>query len=446
MNLDRRTTLALGAAMLSGAAASPAASAKPGAAVSKSNPIANRDQQAAEELALKVWARGDVQAARKQAAFVWAQPYGATIPAEAQATFESAMDEWAFNFIMKAAASDANYPRPVRLFLPPHSWFGHDMPGTRIGGDNPDNCYRVIAISGNGRYRVEVKPSGPVPADTSFSLMSNWGTTKTIASTTARTVERAADGSFVLSVDADEASGRPNHLRSAPEARFLFVRDSMGDWSLETPLAIRVTRLDPVTAPPIDEDEVARRAIGAMIDEIPLYYWYNAICINRPVNALPPPINAAKMGGLISQSSTIGWFSFTDEEALVIRVDPAGAAYQSVVLHDWWFRTIDYPHLLSTINLAQAKRAADGTYTVVASRRDPGTPNWLETGGLHRLIVAARWQGLPGEQVRAGPAIDIRKIAFADIGALALGPKPSAGARSAQREIRLAGYMRRLAA
>jgi hypothetical protein len=234
-------------------------------------------------------------------------------------------------------------------------------------------------------------------------------------------------------------------LRSAPDARFLFIRDSMGDWSRETPLAIRVTRLDLLSAPPIDEDEVARRAIGAMIDEIPLYYWYNAICINRPVNTLPQPINAGRMGGLVSQSSTIGWFSITDDDALVIRVDPAGAAYQSVVLHDWWFRTVDYPHLLSTINLAQAKRARDGTYTVVAARRDPGAPNWLETGGLHNLIVAARWQGLPGEQVRAGPAIDVKKIALADVAKLALGLAPGAAERNLQRETRLAGYMRRLA-
>ena len=45
---------------------------------------------------------------------------------------ESAVEEYAFNYLMKAVNSDGAHPHVFRIFMPPHRWFGRDLPGARI--------------------------------------------------------------------------------------------------------------------------------------------------------------------------------------------------------------------------------------------------------------------------------------------------------------------------
>src|SRR5215212_4884166 len=84
------------------------------------NPIANPDQFAAEEATLRILKLPQVREARTKAAFLWRLAHGVDVSQEALATFEDAMDEWVTNYVIKAAASDTNYPRFVRNFMPPH--------------------------------------------------------------------------------------------------------------------------------------------------------------------------------------------------------------------------------------------------------------------------------------------------------------------------------------
>ena len=114
--------------------------------LSATNPIANRDQREAEDTALRVMRLPVYRAAREKAGFLWRQGYGEHASDEALETFESAMDEYAFNYLLKAVASDSDYPRLVRDFMPPHAWFRRNVPGARIGGD-------VIVLGGT--YRAD---------------------------------------------------------------------------------------------------------------------------------------------------------------------------------------------------------------------------------------------------------------------------------------------------
>jgi len=94
-----------------------------------------------------------VQQARSQAAFMWVTAMG-TVSGEAQALFEAAMDEYAFNYAIKAVNSDANHPRVVQNFMPRHTWFGREINGARLGGDNPDNGYRLIPVEHGAAYEL----------------------------------------------------------------------------------------------------------------------------------------------------------------------------------------------------------------------------------------------------------------------------------------------------
>ena len=148
--------------------------------LSTANPIANTAQVDAEETALRVMQRAEYQAARQKAAFLWRLAYGEHASAEALETFDAAMDEYAFNYLLKAIASDGNYPCFVRDFMPPHEWFGRKVPGARIGGDNPDNCYRVAGIAHGERYAVHGKVIGQPASSITFTLVANFGTSVTI--------------------------------------------------------------------------------------------------------------------------------------------------------------------------------------------------------------------------------------------------------------------------
>jgi hypothetical protein len=266
--------------------------------LSAANPLATTDQRDLEDLAMRVRDMPVVRDARKQAAFLWRVAYGHNgATPEADALFEAAMDEYAFNYILKAVNSDGNHPRVVIDFMPPHEWFGRKVPGARMGGDNPDNIYRIIPIAHGGHYEVRGRCLPKRPSSVTYTLMSNFGTSKTIRTLEQDDIVHEADGSFVITIDDQPANGRPNHLTTAPGVKLLFIRDSFNDWEQETPNAIYVRRLNPPSAPPLTDQQIAERAAEIMVDDVPLYYWFTRLCSGKEPNLLPTPMASASLGG-----------------------------------------------------------------------------------------------------------------------------------------------------
>ncbi len=416
--------------------------------LSAGNPLANRDQLVAEETALRLLQRPEVIAARQKAGFLWRLAYGENASARALERFETAMDEYVFNYVLKAVASDAGYPRFVRDFMPPYEWFGRKVPGARMGGDNPDNCYRVAGIAHGGRYEVQGRVVGRAPRSVTFTLVANYGTSVTIQTLDFADVQRAADGSFSLSIDGDAPDGRANHLRTAPACKFLFVRDSMEDWASETPLALRIRRLDAPGADPLTEEQMAQRAVQRMLEEVPLYYWFTRLCSAKPVNTFDISAPSGALGGLVTQAGAQGRLQLADDEAAVVTIDPAGAAYSGIVTHDWWFRTLEYWERNTSLTSHASMADADGRYTYVISARDPGVHNWIDTCGQQEVLMLYRWQGLPRETVRGGPALSL--VRMVKLGGLDVTlPKGTArvGAEDRRRQLegRAAAFRRRIA-
>jgi hypothetical protein len=416
--------------------------------LSPANPIANRDQLAAEETALRLLQRPELQQARRKAGMLWRLAYGENAGAEALAHFEQAMDDYVFNYVLKAVASDAEYPRLVRDFMPGYAWFGRQVPGARMGGDNPDNCYRVAGVAHGGRYEVQGRVVGQAARSVTFTLVANYGTSVTIQTLDFADLRRETDGSFRISIDAEPAGGRANHLRTAPGCKFLFVRDSMEDWAAETPLALRIRKLDPPAADPLDEAQMAQRAVHRLLEDVPLYYWFTRLCSGKPVNSFDISAPSGELGGLVTQAGAQGRLRLADDEAAVITADPAGAAYSGIVAHDWWFRTLEYWDRSSSLTSHASAVDADGRYTYVISPRDPGVHNWIDTCGRHEVLMLYRWQGLPRDKLRNGPALSpLQVVKLRDLDRVL--PRDcvrvDAGARRRQLEARTAAFRRRIA-
>lgn len=361
------------------------------------NPIANPDQFAAEQEVLAMWDMPQTRAARDHAAQLWRIGHGTDVPPGVGDRFDEAMDAWVGNYLFKAAAADPVRPRFVRNFMPGYRWHGRDVPDARMGGDNPDNCYRLAGIQHGGRYRISGRVLDTRPAHVSFTLVENWGTSITVQTIELPGIAIEEDGSFVITIDDQPANGRPNHLTTNSRVRFLFVRDSMMDWARETPLQLGIERLDTVAAAPPDPEARLDEALRRVREDVPLYYWFFRLSAGHAINSMPQPVRTASLGGLVTQASSLGRLHLEDDQAAIIRFHPAGATYNSLQLAMWWYRSIDAHLLQSGLSAAQAVADKDGFITAVISARDPGIANWVDTGGFKDLLPMIRWQGLgPG--------------------------------------------------
>ncbi len=381
----------------------------------------------------------------------WRVGYGEGAPDADDPQFAIAMDEYVANYAFKAATSDAVHPRFVRNFMPPYHWQGRAgpgkaVPGARMGGDNPDNCYRLAGIEHGGRYRIRIVPVGGDPAHVSFTLTGNWGTSVTIQTLELHYLEREEDGSAIITIDADPAGGRCNHLTTLPHVKFLFVRDSMTDWARETPVDLSIERTDSVERAPLSIDEMAARAAFRLLEDVPLYYWFQRLSMGKPPNHIAPPIRTASYGGLVTQATAIGHLRLAVDEAAIITFDPAGARYASIDLVGPWYQSIEAHERQSGLTMKMAASNPDGTITCVASIRDPGIANWLDTGGFPDTLPLIRWQGLPAREVGSGPVFDLAFMATDEVASRlpTHGTRIDAQGRQRQLEARRSAFDRRI--
>ncbi|MGE0384635.1 MAG: hypothetical protein AB7Q97_07870 [Gammaproteobacteria bacterium] len=441
--LGAMTALAAGAA-LPAVQAGDTALPLDGYWLSAGNPIANVDQREVEDVAVRLLAHPDVARAREQAGMLWRsvmeQASGAQWP-----LFEPMLDEYVYNYALKAALADPDRPRVARVYTPPWRWLGRAVPGSRWGGDNPDNTYRLIPIAAGARYELQGRRMAGGIANVTYTLVGNTATSVTLSSLEGRDLHTAPDGSFTITVDDRPAAGRVNHIQSKPGALYLFVRDSCSDWERQTPNALRIARLDPParTAPGIDE--MAQFAARHMVEDVYLVYWFERLSYGVPLNTMRVPRNSGGVGGLRSQVGSQGVFTIGDDEAVVVTANAAGAAYRNFVVHDVWYRSIEPWKRQSSLTDAQMAADADGRFTFVVAHEDPGVHNWVDTAGLHEVLALHRWQGLPPDPQAPAPEIACRRVKLRDLDqALPAGVKTvTPDERASQIARREAAYLRR---
>ena len=111
-----------------------------------------------------------------------------------------------------------------------------------------------------------------------------------------------------------------------------------------------------------------------------------------------------------------------------------------------WGTTLDIVDRTSTLNKAQSRPNADGTYTFVLSKQDPGVHNWLDTCGMSAGMLTLRMAEFPDRRPLPGLAASSEVLALDDLRSrLPEGTTwVTAEQRARQRAERAAGYLRRL--
>ncbi|MDG2002902.1 MAG: hypothetical protein P8J20_06170 [Novosphingobium sp.] len=420
MKFKRREFMLASGALAAGGASIPGSglaatgrAAEDGYFFSAANPIANRDQQHLEALAVELFARPDVIAARKRTRAEFARVTSHTVSPEVWAMLDDWVASYCFRSIQMAVNSDADHPRVMRVYNPAGKWLGNDVPESRWGMENPNNCYRIIPMAQGGRYVVRGQVQDNPPSHSSYVLVADTNSSVTEGLLEFNDLDVGADGTFAITLDETPAGDRKNHIQLTPFARYLFNRDTMGDW-MQTPHALRVERLNPPTRAPLTMDELADRASRVMHDGVAQMYYWQRSTVNQPAATFRQPQLTGPAGGLLTQMSSSGWVKLADDEALVVTCDPVEADYFSAVLYDMWGRSLEYRDHFTSLNNAQMAPDDDGRFTFVFASGDPGVHNWLETMGQHELLVTFRWQGISPATVRS-PAITSRRVKLADL-------------------------------
>ncbi len=379
------------------------------------NPIANTEQLEIEDRGMRIRQHPGFTRARRLIEYLFREVM--QDPAAGQmGRFDSFIDEYLAHFAFRFAAADAQYPGVLRFMDPPARWLGRDVPGTRWGGATPNFTYRVMPVEHGSRYEIRVRPSCARPPTAHYSLMSDntashaeLGVLDNLALVTEK------DGSYVITVDADPANGRPNHLQTQSGAYQIWVRDAAQDWLTDTPNEIRIRLLEGSRRDPLSEDALALKAIKAAIDGVYYNYFVCRLVTAQMPNRVISPASTGPFGGVATQFTGRANVVLAQDEALIISANAAGAVFRDALLYDQFMMSIRFWDRLTSLNAGQMQPDAGGLFTYVIAHQDPGVHNWLDTTGLRQAMFGHRWQSFEGGRPTEPPALSGRIVKFRDL-------------------------------
>jgi hypothetical protein len=344
-----------------------------------------------------------------------------------------AVNEYAMGAAFQQQLLNPMTPTAVMQVAPPHTWYGQDVGGSRILYDNPDTIYRFMAVNKTSSYVITGRFTGQeMPADTTFSVLTGLsGTTASVL--TGRELVRNPDGSFTITVSGSPTGPGPNHIQLTDDTTLIAVRNTLSDWNKQDPMSLSIERVSGppnslfsqlggfaipfigplVTRTPLlttlvslipplpDQPPLLRGTFTAVIMALGLQMESKYIKVattdpatgeRRQPNVLTNPTRNAEF--LSTQLQSAGYFQLDDDQALVVIINPGNAGYFVVPVTNDWTITDNYWDQQTSLNISQAKKNDDGTYTIVISLSDPDVWNWVSTGGLNQGTISIRFQDL----------------------------------------------------
>ncbi|NND68246.1 MAG: DUF1214 domain-containing protein [Halioglobus sp.] len=316
-----------------------------------------------------------------------------------RACFEAAFEEVMFSAAVWSSNQDPLRPKITTITRLAHPVKGKQIPGSRWGIDNPDSIYRVIPISGEEKYRIHGRVGANRMTENYFTLWNeNMGTVDVL---NGADLELDAEGRFTITVDADPAGSRANHVQSSPEAHEFYIRDVLLNWGRDDPNELCIERLGPKPGKPaLTTDEQADLTAQYMLRFAEFTTSLSQGSLRRAANDFSLGVSGEKTGMLRNQVYVGGHFALEQDEAFLIHVNDGGAAYFTVPIANVWGTTLDIVDHTSSLNKAQALPNADGTYTFVLCPQDPGVHNWLDTCGFSEGMLTLRMAEFPGQRPR----------------------------------------------
>lgn len=290
----------------------------------------------------------------------------------------------------------ADRDRPV-LFTYFNNWKGWGLA-------NPDGHYLRARLRGDATYRVWGK-RGTIPYlgfELSRGIWSYTRPTRIDRSLSGRDLQLGPDGSFEIVLGAQPQPG--NWLQLEPDVEWLHVRQFYHDWVQDEPPRVFIERVDqdPGAAEPSVAGIAERLRDVAWFVEEESRLWADYCLHMRSVlgvNVMPQPTTpggneddmTAASGAPENQYSQ-GYYRIDADSALLVEFEPPRAAYWNLQISPMWYESLDSSRRIQSWNDRQAHVGSDGVFRAVLAHRDPGVPNWLDTGGFDEGVMLCRFQ------------------------------------------------------
>ena len=296
-------------------------------------------------------------------------------------------------------SSALNFAAPVPDFTYTYTYAQIRGEGTyRIAGYRGTSLFAVLTVSETYFTRTD----DPKPGLANYDLDE---------------LTIAADGAFEVILSAERPPGhRGDWWYLDPRATNLGVRHAMYDWLREVDPRMMIERLDvPAARPRMSADELSARMAGvAQWVEYGIQPWLIHLAESRGkgiLNRFEVHDYSGFTGTSWPQTYLEGLYDIDEGEALIIETElPERVRYWSFLLTDDLFATIDWTHRQSSLNGHQARIDTDGHFRAVVAPRDPGVPNWLDTGGCLHGAIQGRWN-----QASSAPHPTLTRVALEDV-------------------------------
>jgi hypothetical protein len=279
---------------------------------------------------------------------------------------------------------DREHPAFVRIEDPFVKW----------GAENADNHYLHTHIRADRTYRIR----GERGSCFSFLIevkegFMHLGDVRNFATLSAEELSLEDDGSFEIIASAERQPG--NWLPLDPAATQITIRQYFYDWEREEPARFTIECLETSGNAPVPP---AAAGLGRMLDdaghfvELTTRFWAEWMPRMREQH-VPGKLEPARafVGGADDIRYGNDVYQLAPDEALIIETDVPDARYWHYQLCNAWFVTMDYANRINSINGHQAWLDPDGRFRCVVAHRDPGCPNWLDTGGESHGMIQYRY-------------------------------------------------------
>jgi hypothetical protein len=299
-------------------------------------------------------------------------------------------------------------------------------PARKLQGDNPDAIYHYARIRGDRRYRVTgARGDACYVSFTVHGRAADGGLAgPLLGDVNDRAFEVGPDGRYAIVLDAEEREG--NWIRLHPDAHCLIVRsyfqrETSAQNDPDVSVSIDIRCLDDVGPPaPLSDETLAERmAEGvAFLRQATLGQPLPGSGANIPFvsdvpNDVATPYSFRDSGlpvpGAADIVYSMGSWDLASDEALVMTGTLPKGVFANVMLWNHHMQTLEYRGRTSSLNAAQIRLEADGRYRIVVAERDPGVPNWLDTGGHPRGTIF--WRFLLPEEDPPKPECVVMPVA-----------------------------------
>ena len=277
--------------------------------------------------------------------------------------------------------------------------------------DNPDTRYAFCALDETRVYRLVGTRGDAAYIGLTFGTPVGKGA---VGGRTGTTVQAHLDqfdlgpgGEVVILIAPPERLPDPppqNSIALAPGTAQLAVRETFFDRRHDVPSDLRIEIVDDVAPPILGVDEIASKIEFAglfvqFVAQTAVTMWHDtASNVNTFGGTAGSEHVAAQEDEIRSHSNPEmtyhgGRWVLGEGEALVITVHdpPNDFLYWGLTTSTAWMESLDYRYTTTNLNNHTAQRSDDGDWRLVISPRDPGVPNWLDTGGRREGYMIVRW-------------------------------------------------------